>query len=231
MMGIKFRCVIFDLDGTLADTVADIAEAMNRALVLRGFPSLDRGAYKEKIGWGIQRLAYLALPPAARDEGLAAAVAADAARFYAEHPLVYSKPYPGIPGLIAELRRNNIKTAVLTNKPDPVTQLVAGGLFPPGSFDRIRGDRAGFPRKPDPASVWELLLNLDLTPRETILMGDSEIDMETARAANCHALGVSWGFRDREVLRDAGAERIIDRPEEALDLFPIPRPAEPHGRK
>jgi phosphoglycolate phosphatase len=219
LMGIKFRCVIFDLDGTLVDTIADIAEAMNRALIFHGLPPLDREAYREKIGWGIKRLAFLALPPALQDEALAAAVAGDAARFYAEHPLVYSKAYPGIPELVAELRRKNIKTAVLTNKPDPVAQMVVNGLFPPGSFDVISGDRAGLPRKPDPASTWELLLSLDLTPRETIFMGDSEVDMETARAANCHALGVSWGFRDQDLLRKAGAERIIDRPEEVLTLI------------
>jgi phosphoglycolate phosphatase len=175
------------------------------------------------VGWGIKKLAYLALPREIREgktgEGTAEAVAKDAARFYAEKPLVCSRPYPGIAQLLAELRGKRIKTAVLSNKPDPVARLVTGGLFSPGSFDAVYGERPGIPRKPDPASTWELLLELDCTPRDTIFLGDSEIDIETARGAECRALGVSWGFRPREILEKAGADRIIDRPEELLELL------------
>ncbi|MFP3089014.1 HAD family hydrolase [Treponema sp. TIM-1] len=217
----KFKCIIFDLDGTLADTLKDIAEAMNRALILRAYPPIIEEKYITMIGWGIRRLAFLALPAAARDEKTVEALAADAARFYVERPLTYSRPYPGIPAVVAELKRRRLKTAVLTNKPDPVTTLVVNGLFPPGSFDLIRGEKAGVPRKPDPASTWEILMELDRTPRETIFIGDSEIDMETAHAADCHALGVSWGFRDRSALEAAGADRIIDTPEELLPLMDI----------
>lgn len=215
----KFTCVIFDLDGTLVDTIGDIANSMNAALGARNFPPLPGDAYINMVGWGIKRLALLALPPSARDEKTAGELAADAIRYYAEHPVVYSKPYPGIPELVAALKQRKTKTAVLSNKPDLVTALVIGILFPPGSFDHVQGEIAGIPRKPDPASTWELLMGLDRTPRETIFVGDSEIDMETARAAECHALGVSWGFRDRAVLERAGAERIIGRPEELLALI------------
>jgi phosphoglycolate phosphatase len=214
----KFKCLIFDLDGTLIDTLRDIAQAMNRALDLRGYPPVPPEEYAAMIGWGIRRLAFLALPAAARDEKTAQVLAADAARFYAEKPLVYSRPYPGIPAVMAELKRRNIKTAVLTNKPDPVAAMVVNGLFPSGSFDLIRGEKAGFPRKPDPASTWEILTELDRTPRETIFVGDSEVDMETAHAADCHALGVSWGYRERAALEAGGADRIIDTPE---GLFPL----------
>jgi phosphoglycolate phosphatase len=111
---------------------------------------------------------------------------------------------------------------VLTNKPDPVAALVVNGLFPSGSFDLVLGEKPGLPRKPDPASTWEILTELGRTPRETIFMGDSEIDMETARAADCHALGVSWGYRERAALEAAGADRIIDAPEQLLPLLDIP---------
>jgi phosphoglycolate phosphatase len=215
----KFTCVIFDLDGTLVDTLGDIADSMNAALAARNFPPVPREAYINMVGWGIKRLAFLALPPSARDEKTAEDIAAGAARYYAEHPVVHSKPYPGIPELVAALGRKKIKTAVLSNKPDPVTALVIGKLFPPGSFQLVQGEIPGVPRKPDPASTWEILMGLDRSPRETIFVGDSEIDMETARAAECHALGVSWGFRDRLSLEAAGAERIIDRPEELLELI------------
>jgi phosphoglycolate phosphatase len=217
----KFKCIIFDLDGTLVDTLEDIAEAMNRALVLRGYPPAPQAEYAAMVGWGIKRLAFLAMPEAVRNEGIAEALAADAARFYAEKPLVYSRPYPGIPAVMEELKRRHIKTAVLTNKPDPVAALVVNGLFPAGSFDLVLGEKPGLPRKPDPASTWELLTALDRTPRETIFMGDSEVDMETARAAGCLALGVSWGFRDRAALEASGAGRIIDAPEDLLPLLDI----------
>jgi phosphoglycolate phosphatase len=201
------------------DTLDDIAISTNRALEAHRFPPVKREAYTDIVGWGIKRLAFQALPPAARDEKTVEEVAADAVRFYAEEPLAYSRPYPGLPELVAELRRQRIKTAVLTNKPDPVAQLVIEGLFPPHSFDIVQGDLPGRPRKPDPASTWEILMRLDSTPRNTIFAGDSEIDMETAKAAECHALGVSWGFRSREVLEKAGAQRIIDSPRELLGLI------------
>jgi phosphoglycolate phosphatase len=215
----KFTCVIFDLDGTLVNTLDDIARSMNKALEVQGFPAVPEDDYRDIVGWGIKRLAFLALPPEARNEKTAETVAGYAARFYAEEPLVHSKPYPGIPEMVAELRRRRVKTAVLTNKPDPVARLVIDGLFPPFSFDAVLGDKPGRPRKPDPASAWEILMELGRTPRDTILTGDSEIDIETARAAECHALGVSWGFRSREVLEKAGAQRIIDSPEELLSLI------------
>ncbi|MDR2742387.1 MAG: HAD family hydrolase [Treponema sp.] len=216
----KFTCVIFDLDGTLVDTLDDIARSMNRALEANGFPSADREAYASMVGWGIKRLASLALPPeAGRDEKTVEAVAACAVRFYAEEPLVHSRPYPGVPELLGELKRRRVKTAVLTNKPDPVARLVIGGLFPPGYFDILQGEIPGRPRKPDPASLWEILMELGRTPRDTIFAGDSEVDMETARAAECLALGVSWGFRSREALEKAGARRIIDSPGELLSLI------------
>jgi phosphoglycolate phosphatase len=218
----QFRCVIFDLDGTLVDTIADIAGAMNTSLAVHAFPTLNQEDFTEKVGWGIRKLAYLALPASARDDKTVDAVASEAIRIYTKQPVVHSRPYPGIPELTAELKRRKIKTAVLTNKPDPVARLVVESVFPPGSFDLIYGDLPGRPRKPDPAVTWELLMQLDVTPRETIFMGDSEVDIETAHAAACHALGVSWGFRDRETLRQAGADRIIDNPEDLLELIDLP---------
>ena len=218
-MKVKYKGVIFDLDGTLVDTIEDIAVAMNRALSSRGFPELPSESYKEKVGWGIKRLAFLSLPEEARSEENAALVAADSARFYAETPLVHSRPYPGIPELIGELGRRKVKMVVLTNKPDPVAQKVIAGLFPQGSFLSVRGEVNGKPRKPDPACVWELLIELDVTPADIIFAGDSEIDAETAVASGCFPLGVSWGYRLRETIEQAGARWIIDTPEELMDFF------------
>ena len=215
----KYRGVIFDLDGTLVDTLEDIAASMNRALKLRGFPELPAEEYREKVGWGIRRLAFLSLPAEAQQEETADSIAMDASRFYAEVPLAYSRPYPGISELVSELGHRKIRTAVLTNKPDPPAQKVIAGLFPQGSFRRVQGEIFGNPRKPDPACVWELLIDLDLTPSDVVFAGDSEIDMETALASGCFPLGVSWGFRSRQVIEKAGARRIIESPEELLEFF------------
>jgi phosphoglycolate phosphatase len=215
----KFKAVLFDCDGTLVDTLGDIAVSMNRALKRGGFPEIPVEAYRDKVGWGIKRLAFLCLPEDSRSGELAAGIAAEASGYYADAPLVHTRPYPGISELVAELRRRKIKTAVLTNKPDPVAQLVINGLFPQGSFDIIQGEITGKPRKPDPACAWDIIVSLGLTPRDTIFAGDSEIDLETAKNAECHALGVSWGYRSRELLLKAGAQRIINKPAEMLDLL------------
>jgi len=218
-MKTKYKGVIFDLDGTLVDTLGDIGANMNRALKLRGYPELEIPEYKDKVGWGIRRLAFLSLPEDARNDETAALLAGDAARSYAANPQVYSQIYPGVSELVIALGQRKIKTAVLTNKPDPVAQKVISGLFPPLSFSIVQGEIAGKPRKPDPACVWELLVELDITPASVIFIGDSEIDMETAIDAGCFPMGVSWGYRPCETILAAGARRIIDRPEELLEYF------------
>ena len=218
-MKLKYKGVIFDLDGTLVDTLEDIAANMNKALKLRGYPELPSCEYLEKVGWGINRLAFLALPESERNQETAEMVASDAVRFYAENPLLYSRPYPGILELVSALRQRKIRLSVLTNKPDQTAQKVIAGLFPPGSFERVQGEITGNPRKPDPACVWELLVDLDMTPASIIFVGDSEIDMETAVNSGCYALGVSWGYRSRDTIEKAGAKKIIDNPQELLGFF------------
>jgi phosphoglycolate phosphatase len=215
----KYKGIIFDMDGTLVDTLEDIAASMNRALKSMGFRELPVEEYREKVGWGTERLAFLSLPEEERQKETSSRLAAQASIFYAEAPLVYTRPYPGIPGLINALRQRKIKLAVLTNKPDPIAQKVAAGLFPPGSFDRVQGGAAGKALKPDPASVWELLVELDLTPADTVFAGDSEVDIETAVSSGCFPLGVAWGYRSREMIKNAGARLIIERPEELPELL------------
>jgi len=215
----KYSGVIFDMDGTIVDTLEDIAASMNRALKHAGFPEVPVEGYKDKVGWGLERLAFLALPEEERQKETASRLAEQALIFYAEAPLAYTRPYPGILELISVLRQRKIKIAVLTNKPDPVAQEVAAGLFPSGSFDRVQGGVPGKAIKPDPASVWELLVELDLTPADTIFAGDSEVDIKTAVSSGCFPLGVSWGYRSRETISNAGARLIIEKPEEMLDLL------------
>jgi phosphoglycolate phosphatase len=213
----KYKGIIFDCDGTLVDTLGDISASMNLALKGKGYPVLPEEAYSDKVGWGIKRLAFLCLPEDVRSDELAAQVAADAVAFYAQSPLTYTRPYPGIPELITQLKNKKLKLAVLTNKPDPVARLVIGGIFP-SSFDVIYGDIKGKPRKPDPACTWEILVDLGLTTRDIFMVGDSEVDIETATASECLSVGVTWGYRSRAVLESAGAKLIIDKPEDLLGL-------------
>jgi phosphoglycolate phosphatase len=216
----SYKAVIFDCDGTLVDTLGDIAASMNRALEAAGCPPLPAEAYIDKVGWGIGRLAFLCLPGdiEKRDEK-AAAVASAAAAFYAQAPLVHTRPYPGIPELVGALKAKKIKTAVITNKPDAIARMVIGGLFPPGSFDIVWGDLPGRPKKPDPSGVWDMAADLNLTPGDCLFAGDSEVDMETAVRSGCFPLGVAWGYRSVEVIEKAGAKRIIHSPLELLDLL------------
>jgi phosphoglycolate phosphatase len=222
----RFSCVLFDLDGTLVDTIRDIAASMNRAMKKHGFPPLADEAYIPIVGRGIKNLARDSMPRDAiprdsipHDDAIVTSIAADAALFYAEKPLVYSRPYIGIPELLCELERLKVKRAVISNKPDPVAQLVVSGLFGPGAFHAVSGERPGTPRKPDPAACFELLVTLDKTPRQTIFVGDSEVDMETAQNLGCFPAAVSWGYRDRQTLSRAGAKAIIDKPFDLLNLI------------
>jgi phosphoglycolate phosphatase len=222
----RFKCVIFDLDGTLADTLADIAAAMNHALTARGFNTLSPERYAKIVGDGLRNLAGNALPPSARDPGTVDAVCQDTQAYYREHPVDHTKLYPGITELIAELRgrlgrKSEIKIAVLSNKPDPLTRTVIGRLFPAGSFDLVYGESPAFKRKPDPASTWDIITELDASPRETLFVGDSEIDLATASAAECSFLGAAWGYRGRPALLAAGAGRVIDHPGELMELLAL----------
>jgi len=215
----KHSGVIFDMDGTIVDTLEDIAASMNKALRKLGFPELPVENYLDKVGWGMERLAFLSLPEEKRQKETASRLAEQAQLFYAEDPLANTYPYPGIPELISVLRQRRIKIAVLTNKPDPVAQKVAAGLFPSGSFDHVQGGAPGKVLKPDPASVWELLVELSLTPSDIIFAGDSEVDIQTAVSSGCFPLGVAWGYRSRETITNAGARLIIEKPEELLELL------------
>jgi len=217
----KYRCVIFDCDGTLVDTLKDIAGAMNQALVLHGFPPVPLDNYRGMVGWGVYRLAELALPETARTEKTIQAVGSRAKQLMEDQPFEesLSKPYPGIPELLEELQGRKVRTAVLSNKPDSVLRRLMAELFPKHTFGSVCGLRPGAPPKPDPSPVWDILADMGLNPHEAVLMGDSEIDMETARNAGCCPMGVSWGYRSRAALEASGAARIIDTPGEFLSFI------------
>ncbi|POR03054.1 hypothetical protein AU468_05715 [Alkalispirochaeta sphaeroplastigenens] len=205
------RAVIFDLDGTLLDSLADIASALNAVLVHRGYSPLSIEQCRRHVGWGMRELVRRSLDaqigPGVPDD-LVDQVTTATEEQYRQRPVVQTRPYQGIPALLRDMRDATIKMALLSNKPDPLVQTIVEQTIGRNWFGRVLGNVPGVPHKPDPRAVREILLSLEVSPGECLFVGDSEVDMETARNAGCVPVGVSWGFRDEEVLGRAGASHI-----------------------
>ncbi len=228
--------LIFDLDGTLLDTVADLASATNHALSLCGYPTHPTERYKSFVGNGINKLFERALPESERGEENIARIRQHFLPYYNAHNTDLSVPYPGIPELLAVLQSRSVRLAVASNKYHEATSRLIAHFFPQITFVSVQGNKEGVPRKPDPTIVQNILAeassgneetankasSLGRTTDETILfIGDSGVDMQTAHNAGLRAVGVSWGFRPRAELEANGADWIIDSPEQllSLDLF------------
>ena len=212
-----FRAVMFDLDGTLADTLRDIAAAGNHALTSMGRSPLDLPRYRQFVGWGIHYLIEHALAtddPDEIDRGVALSRG-----YYAAHGEVHTRLYPGIAELLDGLTERGIPLAVFSNKPDPATRQVVDHLLSPWRFADVRGAREGVPLKPDPTVALDLARQIGVPAADWIYVGDSEVDMETASAAGMFGVGVLWGFREEPELRRSGAKAIIRRPTELLSLL------------
>ena len=211
--------VIFDLDGTLLDTIGDLAVACNAMLALRGLPQHSYEEYCHFVGNGILRLVERALPEVLRTPENVAAARADFVKYYIDHIDCHTKPYAGIPELLAELKRRGVRMAVASNKFQEGTSKLIARFFPGVEFVAVFGQRPDVPLKPDPAVVDEILARAR-TPKERVLyVGDSGVDMQTARAAGVRSAGVTWGFRDREELQAAGACHLVDRPDQLIALL------------
>jgi phosphoglycolate phosphatase len=210
------KAVVFDLDGTLADTIEDLANAVNRMLAGRGLPEHDLTHYKLMVGDGFRNLVTRALPESHRSGDYIELARAEASADYALRCLERTAPYPGIEELLAALAARGVAAAVLSNKPDALTKKVIAGLFPDDRFAVVRGEMPGFPRKPDPASALDLCARMGVLPSETLYLGDSGVDMKTAAAAGFFSLGALWGFRGEKELSEAGANALLHSP---LDLL------------
>jgi phosphoglycolate phosphatase len=213
------HAVVFDLDGTLADTIGDLAGAVNRMLARRGLPEHGIERYKLMVGEGFRNLVTRALPEDRRGDDYIEAARAEAAADYAGRCLEATRPYPGVPELLAELAARGVRAAVLSNKPDELTNKVVAGLFPASAFALVRGESPAFPRKPDPASALDACARLGAAPAETLYLGDSGVDMKTAKAAGFFALGALWGFRGEAELRENGADALLARPLDLLEYL------------
>ncbi len=215
----KTELVIFDLDGTLLDTIGDLAAASNHMLRLRGLAEHTLDDYRRFVGNGILRLVERALPEALRTPAAVQAARADFLAFYIDHIDLEPRPYAGIPALLEELARRGIRLAVASNKFQAGTEKLVRRFFPAIPFVAVLGQRPDVPLKPDPAVVREILTQCGVPAEKTLYVGDSGIDIETARAAGVRSVGVTWGFRSRTELEAAGADRLADRAEAILEAL------------
>ncbi|HTS17490.1 MAG TPA: HAD family hydrolase [Verrucomicrobiae bacterium] len=212
-----FRAVLFDLDGTLADTLADLANAVNWALQQVGCPPCPVDSYRYKVGDGAREMCQRALPD--DKQPLADQVLQLMRERYRQHCFDLTRLYPGIPQLVTALAERQLKMAVLSNKPDEFTKRMIQHYFDPSPFAVVRGQMPNVPLKPDPTAARQIAHELGVLPAHWLYLGDTNTDMRTARAAGMHAVGVLWGFRDRDELLQTGAEHIVEKPHDVLDLF------------
>jgi phosphoglycolate phosphatase len=211
-----FRALIFDLDGTLADSLEDIAGSMNVALATHGLPTYPTEAYRAMVGEGIGELVRRAV--GARSDELLAAVAQTYRAAYRACGHAKTRIYPGIEALLTALNGRGVPLAVLSNKRDEFTRSLVLQHLSRWRFVEVRGEREGTPRKPDPTAALELAAALKTAPVDVAFVGDTAIDVRTARAAGMIPVGVLWGFRGRDELEAAGARHVLSSPAELLAL-------------
>ena len=218
----RHTAVIFDLDGTLLDTIDDLADSMNHVLQENALPVHPVEAYFHFIGNGMAKLVERALPVEIRSDAEQVTTFTEAFRIaYDVRWDQKSKPYPGIPEVLDALIAAGIPMAVCSNKPDPFTQKCVAELLPHWKFACVLGQSYTFPRKPDPASTLHIAETLNLAPADAWFIGDSGVDMQTAAAAGAKAVGVLWGFRSESELRDSGATYIVATPAELRELLAV----------
>ena len=209
----KYRAVVFDLDGTLTNTLHDIAAAMNRSLRMHGLPEYPVDAYRYLVGNGAKKLAERAVGDRL---DMQEAVLRDYQAYYEQHTRDTTRPYDGIPELLQGLSERGMMLCVLSNKPHADTVNVVRYFFPHTAFRVIRGQMEGVPVKPDPAGALAIAEEIGVQPRECLYLGDTSVDMETATRAGMTPVGVLWGFRDERELRESGARLLLRHPTELL---------------
>ena len=210
--------IIFDLDGTLLDTIADLAHSTNHALTEANFPTHPVEAYKYFVGNGINKLFERALPEGERSQENIGRIRSSFLTYYDAHNADYTRPYPGIPELLRRLQSEGIAPAVASNKYQRATEKLVRHYFPDIRFSAIFGQREGVPTKPDPSVVHDILRITGLPEAATLYVGDSGVDMQTAANGGLVSIGVTWGFRPRTELEAFGARHIVDSPDEILRI-------------
>ncbi len=214
-----YKAVLFDLDGTLLNTIDDLADSMNNVLKKMGFPQHSIESYKIFVGDGMETLAERSLPENKRDKKTVIECLTGMREEYGKNWAVKTRPYKGIPELLDFLERAEIKTAVLSNKPDDFTIVVVKKFLSKWHFDIVRGQKHGSPKKPDPTGALEIANELKISPPEFIYLGDTNTDMRTAVSAGMFPVGVLWGFRTTGEMIESGAKLLIKKPVEIFRFF------------
>jgi phosphoglycolate phosphatase len=210
------KLVIFDLDGTLLDTIADLAESANHALKQLGYPTRDVEKIRTFVGNGVNKLLFRALPDEEKTEENMMRMRTHFVPYYDAHNADLSAPYPGIVALLEELQAKGLRMAVASNKYQEATVKLVKHYFPMIDFVEVLGQREGINVKPDPTIVFDILQKAGMSKEETLYVGDSGVDMQTAINAGVDAIGVTWGFRPRTELEDFHPMGLIDQAEELL---------------
>ena len=210
------KLVIFDLDGTLLDTIADLAESANHALKQLGYPTRDVEKIRTFVGNGVNKLLFRALPDEEKSEENMMRMRTHFVPYYDAHNADLSAPYPGIVALLEELQAKGLRMAVASNKYQEATVKLVKHYFPMIDFVEVLGQREGINVKPDPTIVFDILQKAGVSKEETLYVGDSGVDMQTAINAGVDAVGVTWGFRSRTELESFHPMGLIDKAEELL---------------
>ena len=212
------KLVIFDLDGTLLDTIADLAVATNHALEQLGYPTHETEVIRTYVGNGINKLLERALPTNERTEENVMRMRTHFIPYYDAHNADLSAPYPGIVSLLETLQEKGLQLAVASNKYQEATAKLVEQYFPTISFIEVLGQRDGIAVKPDPIIVFDILKKTDVSKEEVLYVGDSGVDMQTALNAGVDAVAVTWGFRPRTELESFSPKGLIDKAEELLEF-------------
>jgi phosphoglycolate phosphatase len=212
------KLIIFDLDGTLLNTVDDLANSVNYALRANGFPAHPVEAYRRFVGNGVGKLLERALPEGENTEENVLRLRSAFMPYYREHDTEHSAPYDGIPALLRRLQAEHVAVAVASNKYHAATCKLVAHYFPEIRFAKVLGQREGIAPKPDPAIVYEILAVAAVRRREALYVGDSNVDMQTALHSGVAACGVTWGFRPRAELEAFQPCYMVDRAEQIADI-------------
>ena len=215
----EYKAVLFDLDGTLIDTVDDIGDAANRVLSNRKFPTHSISTYRLFIGEGVRMLFTRALPEEDRNQDLITTCLKEFIEDYRYNYNVKTKLYDGVPELLDMLTQRGLKLAILSNKPHPITKDCVAFFLSQWDFNVVLGQHDSIPRKPDPQGALEVAQRLAILPSKFIYLGDTAIDMKTAVSAGMFPVGVLWGFRPLEELMKNGARIVIDEPMQLMDVI------------
>ena len=212
------KLVIFDLDGTLLNTIEDLGNAANYALSRNGYPTHSLASYPFFVGNGVRNLIRKALPDDARTDSIIDSLLKDFKEFYNEHNTDCTKPYDGIVELLRKLQDNGVKMAVASNKYQQATEKIIASYFGDIDFVAVYGQRDGVNVKPDPSVVFSILADAKVPKSDVLYVGDSGVDMETARRACVDSVGVTWGFRSEKELNEYHADRIVNKVSDIFDI-------------